>query len=340
MKTKGWRCPYCSQTSSRHWNMQVHIKRRHSGIGEPLLSYNMNSSKKWNGDFNQSNPNNTNDNPPFTFATQRRESQGECRSDRNHPFYDTLDEILKVKSLANRLNNTGQDPIINSMLYAAAFSGTSSSKNSNIAQNTSDKKKNKPIGSFIHLCEKCLWGKMIPIWPQDFVMMNFSGKIVHSSCSGEDLDRINQLIEQKKIINLSTKAEEIHRSMVDLLTDFIFLSNDSKDNVRLCAIEAPPTIFSQEHEDDNISYRQILDALALPWTEGNYVDLGIVTENHWAYKLIKQEQKQKMIAMGRKELREFLNISNSTVKPFRAQIIGEGDPANIITHHFLVSCII
>jgi hypothetical protein len=144
MKTKGWCCPYCSQTSSRHWNMQVHIKRRHSGIGEPLLSYNMNSSKKWNGDFNQSNPNNTNDNTPFTFATQRRESQEERRSDRNHPFYDTLDEILKVKSLANRLNNTGQDPIINSMLYAAAFSGTSSSKNSNIAQNTSDKKKNKP----------------------------------------------------------------------------------------------------------------------------------------------------------------------------------------------------
>lgn len=80
----------------------VHIKRRHSGIGEPLLSYNMNSSKKWNGDFNQFNTNNTNDNPPFTFATQRRESQEERRSDRNHPFYDILDEILKVKSLASR----------------------------------------------------------------------------------------------------------------------------------------------------------------------------------------------------------------------------------------------
>jgi hypothetical protein len=47
------------------------------------------------------------------------------------------------------------------MLYAAAFSGTSLSKNSNIAQNTSDKKKNKP-GFFIHLCEKCI-GEMIPI---------------------------------------------------------------------------------------------------------------------------------------------------------------------------------
>jgi hypothetical protein len=49
-----------------------------------------------------------------------------------------------VKSLANRLNNTGQAPITNSLLYAAAFSGTSLSKNSNIAQNTSDKKKINP----------------------------------------------------------------------------------------------------------------------------------------------------------------------------------------------------
>lgn len=154
-----------------------------------------------------------------------------------------------------------------------------------------DKKKNKPIGFFIHLCEKCLWGKMIPIWPQDFGMMNFSGKIVHSSCSGKDLDRINQLIEQE-IISRSTRTEEIHRSMVDLLTDLVFLSNGSKDNVQLCAVETPPTIFSQEYGDDNSSYQQVLDALALLWTEGNYVDLGIVTENHWAYKLIKQEQEQ------------------------------------------------
>jgi hypothetical protein len=34
---------------------------------------------------------------------------------------------------------------------------------------------------------------------QDFGMMNLSGKIVDSNCSWEDLDRINQLIEQKKL---------------------------------------------------------------------------------------------------------------------------------------------
>jgi hypothetical protein len=74
--------------------------------------------------------------------------------------------------------------------------------------------------------------------------------------------------------------------------------------------------------------------LALLWTEGNYAELGIVTENHWTYKLIKQEQKQKMIAMGRHKVRVFLNISNSTVKPFIGQMRGESDPANITTHHF------
>jgi hypothetical protein len=31
-----WYCPYCSQTSSRHGNLKVHIKRKHQGIGEPV----------------------------------------------------------------------------------------------------------------------------------------------------------------------------------------------------------------------------------------------------------------------------------------------------------------
>jgi hypothetical protein len=42
-----------------------------------------------------------------------------------------------------------------------------------------------------------------------------------------------------------------------------------------------------------IIIRQVLDALALPCTEGNYVDLSIVTENHWAYKLINKNKNKK-----------------------------------------------
>lgn len=31
-----WHCPYCSQDSSRHWNLKMHIKRQHNGRGEPI----------------------------------------------------------------------------------------------------------------------------------------------------------------------------------------------------------------------------------------------------------------------------------------------------------------
>jgi hypothetical protein len=29
-------CPYCNQQSTRHWNLDIHIKRRHGGIGQPI----------------------------------------------------------------------------------------------------------------------------------------------------------------------------------------------------------------------------------------------------------------------------------------------------------------
>src|SRR5947209_3854994 len=35
-RVKQWKCPRCDQTSSRHWNLKVHIKRKHGGTGVPV----------------------------------------------------------------------------------------------------------------------------------------------------------------------------------------------------------------------------------------------------------------------------------------------------------------
>jgi hypothetical protein len=35
-KEKNWLCPSCPQTSARHGNLKVHIKRKHNGIGCPI----------------------------------------------------------------------------------------------------------------------------------------------------------------------------------------------------------------------------------------------------------------------------------------------------------------
>jgi hypothetical protein len=33
---KKWHCPHCSQTSARHWNLKIHIERKHEERGQPI----------------------------------------------------------------------------------------------------------------------------------------------------------------------------------------------------------------------------------------------------------------------------------------------------------------
>jgi hypothetical protein len=35
-KVKKWQCPHCPQDSTRRWNVAVHIKRAHGGVGGPV----------------------------------------------------------------------------------------------------------------------------------------------------------------------------------------------------------------------------------------------------------------------------------------------------------------
>lgn len=35
-KNKKWQCPRCSRRSSRRWNIVVHIRRKHGGVGRPI----------------------------------------------------------------------------------------------------------------------------------------------------------------------------------------------------------------------------------------------------------------------------------------------------------------
>lgn len=36
--TEKWHCPYsnCTQSSTRNWNLKIHIDRRHNGVGIPI----------------------------------------------------------------------------------------------------------------------------------------------------------------------------------------------------------------------------------------------------------------------------------------------------------------
>ena len=43
-KTKNWQCPHCSHDCPRRWNMVVHIRRWHGGIGHPIDKRDLNKN--------------------------------------------------------------------------------------------------------------------------------------------------------------------------------------------------------------------------------------------------------------------------------------------------------
>jgi hypothetical protein len=48
MRKEPYHCPHCYQTCSRHWNMKVHIQRKHGGIGQqPIGSVSLSTSPEF-----------------------------------------------------------------------------------------------------------------------------------------------------------------------------------------------------------------------------------------------------------------------------------------------------
>ena len=48
MRKEPYHCPHCHQTCSRHWNMKVHIQRKHGGIGQqPIGSVSLSASPEF-----------------------------------------------------------------------------------------------------------------------------------------------------------------------------------------------------------------------------------------------------------------------------------------------------
>jgi hypothetical protein len=48
MRREPYHCPHCHQSCSRHWNLKVHIQRRHGGIGQqPIGSVSLSTSPEF-----------------------------------------------------------------------------------------------------------------------------------------------------------------------------------------------------------------------------------------------------------------------------------------------------
>ena len=90
---KQWRCPHCPQTSSRPWNLGVHIKRRHGEIGYPIQTTSSVDSPEIgmsvsSGLFDNQDYHNTNQ------IINRREKEAESNKDSLEGFQKTIHEYI------------------------------------------------------------------------------------------------------------------------------------------------------------------------------------------------------------------------------------------------------
>jgi hypothetical protein len=95
---KNWKCPHCDQDSDRHWNLVVHIRRWHRGIGQPIDKGNNGGGRKTS--FSNLNATHIRRRPPqssynisrhpLNYSNQTKEAGDVI--DETHKFLTELDE--------------------------------------------------------------------------------------------------------------------------------------------------------------------------------------------------------------------------------------------------------
>ncbi len=129
-------CPYCDQRSTRRWNLQVHIKRKHGGLPDPYLASHQFSYKSTNPYHNIESPIIADD-VGYSFQPRYDLQQAPVGSSQYYasPMYpakqitderylgglsqDTLVKIQQLKMLLNKYPqyHTNPDDIIRLAIY-------------------------------------------------------------------------------------------------------------------------------------------------------------------------------------------------------------------------------
>jgi hypothetical protein len=220
MSNKKYRCPYCEQTSSRRWNLEVHLKRRHQATGElvglsqarPAYNdeprYGFKPREILSGRLGQND---------YTSVDLNTFSRGDGRGERIDIERNSLDDSIKnlrrvveFKRLARELNPQYQQsplwlmPSIqpSSINYPDEFLRKFDSM---AFTPETDPLRDRIIGLRCHICETCLSTVPLPMYGfKEF------GKIVPSLHHCNSLRVAN--MQGLSYLDRRSKVMELYRS--------------------------------------------------------------------------------------------------------------------------------
>ena len=274
-------------SSSRHWNVKRHIKRRHRTMSQPVSDYTMQYYK----DINPQNlrfPFAYFHHTPLSFLT-RKEKPHKNFSDFLDQILQPLRKVVEYKNLLSQLSTIQQQGMIlggDRIQYPSMPSMTLDTKefNNNLSKeelSVDNENDSETVGYRGHICEKCLINSIDTVFRHK---IQESGQVVMThTCNSERLaDAQLELNKDKTINDLYEQLPIVMKKKVNSWTE---------NSAYLVAIEMPPNV-------------------AL----NNCVEITPNNENHWAARAIKDKQ----TILNDEELSDFLRkVRNTTCASFK-----------------------
>ena len=276
---KNYSCPFCTQKSSRRSNIEVHIKRRHRGMGlavnNPYGAINARNFGYPNHNSKSSyNPNNMifNNGESIWGQTNRDDREGD------YDFINFLSKQVKIKDFISQL--------MPPEAYSQQFNHPST-----LGQFVQRSVKSFQLISLREsICDKCLTIDTIPI----FLYEDGTVKEIHNHSCSED--RVLDLKQRDKHY-LSILFVALHGVLPKILAINVAMCNKSQAKISLCFKKCDG---SDSSGSPNCPIR-VLDAFP--------------SEHRWINQIKNSQKRKDIIELETaEELLSFLEISiNSTM---------------------------
>ena len=276
MKCK-WDCPQCEMSSTRHYNVERHIRRMHSGIGEPMNDRNA----QYHGEMNRHNlrfPLDPFHHSSLSLLTQKEKPDQRFSDLLEDQFLQPLRKMAEFKNLLAELQPS----------FASTPSGSSnpayhevSSSNfgdvfcinniSNIFEKPFPPDSWITIGLKARVCENCFNEIYIPIF------FNIEGKkeIFEPQHECDQIDLLYSA-EEREILNIS------NINLTEQIMKLIKVWMQAKDCVivaREVGEQFPTTGDINAYEKDHWSARAIKDKLTTLNNDNELIDFLAKTNN-------------------------------------------------------------
>jgi hypothetical protein len=343
MRGTQYQCPYCAQTSSRRWNMKIHIQRRHNGRvaqGQPRSGLVDSSHKMFSGQEQQ-------ERDSFSMRDEIRD------------MHETMRQIAQIRSMSNQFQssssysfpldqlhymstfNMQRSPEINAKLNWITDWYTSLAIRDNLFRT------NKNIGLRGYICNNCFDCWVHPVYTNSGDMISLLKSIKPSPhiCNPEKVADL-----QINVQNIRSKKCESENTLINLLVVLItaLCSYLPRNKIRLKTEElmispAYPSAKSNDvprqdkahsphlHEDNVEEQKQHQDA---PMSFGtltgelncNSVDIDLynVEKSHWTYRTVSEARSngKSTIVMDASELVDFVKVVKGSYGILRCHIDG------------------